>query len=78
MRTVRKTYENCSPLKNPKQSKLYKWLYENNIKYYDQSAVVFIMLYRYIITNEVENAGSNNAHGKNVIAILELMKEKAT
>ena len=71
--TIRQFALNASPLKNPKQSKLYKWLCSRDITHKNPSAPGFIMLYRYIITH---NIGTTGPHAKNVIAILELMREK--
>jgi hypothetical protein len=74
---IRATILNYSPLKNPKQSKLYKWLGEYNPAYKDSSEG-FIALYRYIVNSGIgDTRDHTNPHAKNVIAILELMKEKA-
>ena len=66
-----------SPLKNPKQAKLFKWLNDGSFVYNDASSVGFIALYRYIMNNGIMHTKEkNNPHVKNVVAILELMREK--
>ena len=68
---------NCSTLKNPKQSILYKWFNNLDMKYNGPLSVGFIALYRYIVNNGIEKTRDNaNPHAKNVIAILELIREK--
>jgi len=75
--TVQKVFVNCSPLKNPKQSTLYKWLNGMPLRYNGPLSPGFIALYRYIVNCNIQGTGNkNNPHAKNVIAILELMKEK--
>jgi hypothetical protein len=78
VKTIRETFSNTSPLKNPKQSKLYKWLQDTDALYNNASCQVgFISLYRYVINNGVDGSRDHeNQHAKNLIAILELMKEK--
>lgn len=72
-----KVLANVSPLKNPKQSKLYNWMSNYEGKYNDPSAVGFIALYRYIyVNNVVATRNKSDPHAKNFIAILELMREK--
>jgi hypothetical protein len=66
-------YELNSNLKNPKQSKLYKFLSSTYIKYDHPSAEGFIALYRYI---KKPLFGSLPDDKKNVLAILEMMREK--
>jgi hypothetical protein len=77
---VREAMLNASPLKNPKQSRLYDWLQKHptsSIGYNSALSVGFIALYRYIIRyNIVTTRDEDNPHAKNVIAILELMREK--
>ena len=71
-----KTYKEISPLKNPKQSKLFRWLHSvpksitNN-----PSAQGFIGLYRYIRTNRT-HMRRGSEHASNVLAILEMMRHK--
>ena len=72
--TVRETMLQCSQLKNPKQSTLYKWLREIPLVYNGPLSVGFIALYRYIRNEDITD--DRSPHAKNVIAILELMKEK--
>jgi hypothetical protein len=78
---IRKFYVDHSPLKNPKQSTLYKWLdlHDNN-RYSHPASEGFIALYRYIHGNSgIGTVGGNapiNTTVENVLAILELMKEK--
>lgn len=75
--TIRRVVVNASPLKNPRQSKLYKWLCERDPMYNNPSTVGFIALYRYIIAEHLQDAvDSENPHAKNVLAVLELMREK--
>ena len=77
MSTIRQVTINASPLKNPKQTRLYKWLSEYNSVYHNPSSVGFIALYRYIMNNGIEETRDNtNPHAKNVLAVLELMREK--
>ena len=77
VRTSIEIVVNASTLKNPKQSQLYKWLQEHKPRYHNSSSVGFIALYRYIIANDIADTRDNtNPHAINVIAILELMKEK--
>jgi len=74
---IRQVVVNASPLKNPKQSKLYKWLCERDPVYHNPSSAGFIALYRYVVANGIEEIRDDtNPHAKNVIAILELMREK--
>ena len=66
-----------SPLKNPKQSRLFKWFNNQSTMYNDTLSVGYIALYRYIIANGIkENRDNANPYAKNVLAILELMREK--
>jgi hypothetical protein len=70
-------YVEFSPLKNPKQSKLYKWLCTVNGRYNHPSNEGFIALFRYIHGHKLSMIGNkDNGHVKNVLAILEMMKEK--
>jgi hypothetical protein len=74
---VHKVALNSSPLKNPKQSRLFKWLDDHQTRYNDSLSVGYIALYRYIIDKGIkENRDNTNPHAKNVIAILELIREK--
>lgn len=75
MKDIQLFYVEHTTLKNPKQSKLYKWLdlaYTNEMKH--PASEGFIALYRYIHGNG--GIGNNNMTVENVLAILELMKEK--
>lgn len=75
--TVLEIVVDASTLKNPKQSKLYKWLCEREPLYHNPAAEGYIALYRYIVANDIVGTRDNtNPHARNVIAILELMKEK--
>ena len=75
--SIRQVTMNTLPLKNPKQSKLYKWLCECDPKYHNPTSVGFIALYRYIVSNSIlETRDNTNPYAKNVIAVLELMREK--
>lgn len=70
-----------SPLKNPRQTKLYKWLSSNDLHqmgYKHPTADGFIALFRYL---HAEGYAAIQGHSsspvtKNVIAILELMRGK--
>ena len=74
--TVEQVMVNSSALKNPKQSRLYKWL-QTPGRYNGPTSEGFIALYRYIMDNGIkENRNNTNPYAKNVIAILELMREK--
>lgn len=69
----------ASPLKNPKQSKLYQWLYkQQDMAYNSPSCVGFIALYRYLMREEISRSSAINSdpHVKNAMMILELMREK--
>lgn len=75
MKTITLFYVEHTDLKNPKQSRLYKWLdlsYTNEMKH--PAAEGFIALYRYIYN--YGEACNNSMTVENVLAILELMKEK--
>jgi hypothetical protein len=72
---IQKFYLEHTDLKNPKQSRLYKWLDTMDNQYNHPASEGFIGLYRYI----VDSGGADkcgNASIQNVLAILELMKEK--
>lgn len=77
---IRAVYEKYSGLKNPKQSKLYKWLYTMQDRYNDPLFEGFISLYRYMHKNSDGqgrfNNGPDNPHVKNILTILERMKDK--
>jgi hypothetical protein len=77
---VTEFYVENSELKNPNQSKLYKWLrtQPGNQGYNCPTGDGFIALYRYINNNGLQEKcyGVENEHVKNVIAILELMRNK--
>jgi len=75
MKDITLFYIEHTNLKNPKQSRLYKWLdlsYTNDMRH--PASEGFIALYRYIHGNG--GIGSNDMTVENVLAILELMKEK--
>jgi hypothetical protein len=75
MKDITLFYIEHTDLKNPKQSRLYKWLdlsYTNQMKH--PASEGFIALYRYIHGNG--GIGRNNMTVENVLAILELMREK--
>lgn len=75
MDTIAEFYRNSSPLKNPTQSRLFKWLKSiSPQQYYAPPSEGFIALYRYI-----ENEGAHGCDAdvvRNVLAILEMMREK--
>jgi hypothetical protein len=77
---IQDVLQNISPLKNPKQSILYKWLQERHCDsagYNGPLSVGFIALYRYIIWNGISGTrDTENPHAKNVLTVLELMREK--
>lgn len=83
--SLTRLYTLNSGLKSPNQSKLYKWLrsmenrYNHKHKYRDG----FIALYRYAAANIPMSGGGtefgkdpNSVHVKNVLAILEKMRDK--
>lgn len=75
MKDITLFYVEHTDLKNPKQSRLYKWLalaYTNEMKH--PASEGFIALYRYI--HGQGGIGDNDMTVENVLAILELMKEK--
>jgi len=75
--TIRRVIVNTSPLKNPMQTKLYKWLCKHGYGYHNSQFAGFIALYRYVMNNGIQDTRDNtNPHAKNVLAILELMREK--
>ena len=78
VQAIKQLYLNTSPLKNPKQSKTYKWLCDLHTARYDcPSSVGLIGLYRYIMNNGIEDTrDKTNQHAKNVLAVLEVMKDK--
>jgi sulfur relay (sulfurtransferase) DsrC/TusE family protein len=80
VKQLREFYAIYSPLKNPSQSRLYRWLYREVDVYNSSLLDGLVYLYRYIKSNENENGrfdgGKENPHVKNALAILEKMKEK--
>lgn len=64
-------FEDRAPLKNPRQSKVYKWLKTMQNGYNHPSGEGFIALYRYL-----NKPNPVDADLQNVLAILELMREK--
>jgi hypothetical protein len=66
-------YEEHSQLKNPKQSRLYKWL--RSVNYDHTAAEGFIALYRYIAKHDTGIRCSPDVIA-NTLAILEMMREK--
>lgn len=78
-----KYVENSSELKNPRQTKLYKWLVKLEANQHSPVMPGFIALFRYSRSvhtfSDVESKGilrSDDPHVKNVIGILELMRAK--
>jgi hypothetical protein len=71
---------NASPLKNPQQSKLYKWFVDRSTMETLAWREGMIALYRYLHQHVDSrfrfDGGSDNQHAKNYIIILEKMKEK--
>jgi len=68
------------PLKNPQQSKLYKWFEFGTINTLHKREGL-ISLYRYVDAHFDKrtsrfNNGTDDVHAKNLVAILEKMKEK--
>ena len=78
--SLKKAFESASPLKNPKQSNLWKWFDYDSITKTQERTEAIILLYRYVHANTDRNlvfsGGSSNPHAKNFLAILEKMKEK--
>lgn len=78
---IRKAFSNASPLKNPEQSKLYRWMDCDKMTGSLARREGLISLFRYVRANtDGEHfrfeGGSDNIHAKNLVAILEKMKEK--
>ena len=71
-------YENHAPMKNPRQSKIHKWLKSNDAdRYHTPFAHGLHALFRYIQNKQlVQSTGTDNPHTANVLAILELMRKK--
>ena len=63
-----------SQTKKPKQSMLYKWIKTVKDNINDPAAEGMVALFRYIFNND--GANCNDKTSQNVMAILELMKEK--
>ena len=78
IRVIRDIVLNANPLKNPKQSRLFKWLCDGNTMYNNsQCSDGFVALYRYICSVDIVHTRSHtDPHAMNVIAILELMRKK--
>lgn len=78
MQSLTKASLYYSELKNPRQSKLYKWLQSMDNQYNHPSAEAFVSLYRYASQNNLtdQRALKNSPHAKNLLAIMELMKNK--
>jgi hypothetical protein len=79
--SIRKIHSKYGGLKNPKQSKLYKWLRLMEDKYNHPFNEGFISLYLYLRqhapTDEYRFVdGANNPHVKNILLIIERMKDK--
>jgi hypothetical protein len=75
---VVKMYQNNSPLKNPHQSKLGKWFRSDmTFIYNNPSTIGFVELFRYAHEKGIlDLRDKENPHVKNVLAVLELMREK--
>ena len=70
-------YSANSGLKNPQQSKMYKFVkYDltNLVSRYENVSEGMISLYRYIYPNQLENKILNDAHKANFLAILEKLR----
>ena len=68
---------NASPLKNPKQTKLYKYFNGRDPIYNNPDSSAILALYEYMIDKGITNSRDNtNSHVKNVLAVLELLREK--
>lgn len=76
---IKEAFLYASPLKNPQQSKLYKWLEFGTINHPNNREGI-VALYRYMAKNTDSSrrfeGGPNNPHAKNLVAILEKLKEK--
>ena len=78
--TVKIVYERNCGLKQPRQSRMYKWIDSSYEGYNHESHEGFIALYRYIaqhatITSRY-NGHLDKVHADNVIAVLERMRNK--
>lgn len=70
-------FVNKSPLKNPRQSHMYRWLAGlRGLGYNHRTSEGMLALYQYIYDNKLSSVHRGDARVKNVLAILELMKEK--
>jgi hypothetical protein len=77
---VKRAFVQASPLKNPQQSKLYKWFEFGKINSLERRQGL-IALYRYVNAHIDKrtsrfDGGPDSVHAKNLVAILEKMKEK--
>lgn len=75
VRDVMRLYEERSPLKNPTQSKVYKWMRDMKHDMHHPAAEGFIGIFRYMHTVDVKLL-SNPDTMDNVLTILEMMMEK--
>lgn len=78
---VKAVYECNSGLKNPRQSRTYKWLETMYSKYNHESCEGFVLLYRYIAKHADLSRSSYKGHlpkvyADNVIHVLEKMRNK--
>lgn len=76
---LRRALHSASPHKNPQQSKLYKWFANSSTIETLSRYEGIIALYKYVYVNTDalrQFSGTNNVHAKNLIAIIEKMKEK--
>lgn len=63
-------------MRNPRQSKVYRWYYRN-LPHNDEFDNALIMVYKYLRSFSDENLRSNNIeHTKNAIALLDAIMEK--
>lgn len=63
-------------MRNPRQSKLYRWTYRN-MPHNDEVNDVLIMVYKYLRSfSDITMKASDTSHIKNGIAILEAIMEK--
>jgi len=76
---LKKAFINASPLRNPQQSKLYKWFSCSTMNT-SAKREGLIALYRYVRNNTDKNFrfdnGSDNPHAQNLVAIVEKMRDK--
>lgn len=74
--SIRQFIEKNVGMRNPRQSKLYRWAYRNMPRTHDFNDTL-VMVYKYMCSFCTDNMVSlNQEHTKNTLALLEAMMEK--